>query len=81
MDPIWTPRQLIQSAGQFIVIFLMMVRPIGYANLSMTTIWEPLIEATLGALVILGISRVGPPPSNVDVTVQRVVERKTIDKT
>jgi hypothetical protein len=71
MEPIWTLRQLIQSAGQFVVVFLMMVRPIGFKNLSMETIWEPLIEATLGALVLLGFSRVGPAPANVEIKVEK----------
>lgn len=64
MEPIFTLRQLFQSAGQFLIVFLILLKPAqGFSMLTMDTLFEPIVEGLIAALGILGISRVGPAPS------------------
>lgn len=76
MEPIFTVRQLIQSIGQAVVIFLVAIRVIGYESLSIETMWGPAIDSVLGALMLLGFARVGPAPPNVEV---KVIEKKVVE--
>lgn len=62
MPLVFTKRQLVQSAGQFAVVFLTGIAA-GAAHLKDFT-WDAVyiasIQAALSALLILGFTRVGP---------------------
>lgn len=65
MEPIFSTRQLFQSAGQFLIVFLILLKPAqGFSGLTMDTLFEPIVEGLIAALGILGISRVGPGSTN-----------------
>jgi hypothetical protein len=77
MEPIFNLRQLIQSIGQFVLVVvtnLMVFK--GFSEITWDGLFQPIMQGLVVALGILGFSRVGPAPNNVDITVERVVEKK-----
>ena len=56
-------RQIFQSAGQFLVIFLSEMLVFSTVPTSLDQLWQPVLRAAVGALGIWGFSKVGPGPS------------------
>lgn len=59
MTPIISMRQALQSLGQFAVIFITGIAVYRYSELSWDVVWQPLLQGVLGALGVLGVSRLG----------------------
>jgi hypothetical protein len=60
MDPIFSGRQLVQSLGQFVVIVVSGLAVYkGFSELTADSFYQPVIQGLIGALAILGFSRVG----------------------
>jgi hypothetical protein len=81
MEPLFTIRQLVQSVGQFILVVVTNIMVYkSFSEITADNLFQPIMQGLVVALGILGFSRIGPAPSNVEVTVQNVVEKTTQEK-
>lgn len=81
MEPLFTIRQLVQSIGQFVLVVVSNIMVYKtFSEVTVDNLFQPIMQGLVVALGILGFSRVGPAPSNVEVKVQNVVERTTTEK-